>query len=271
MPAVKRTRLTRSARPELAVALNGALIGHVYRSANRRLVLRYDDDWRTRAGAFPLSLSMNLDQREHGHRATSTFLSGLLPDDPNVVEYWARLHGVSRYDIVTLLAHVGEDCAGAVQLVRPEEIDRVLGASSVADAATSIEWLSTNDVAELLTSLRRNPAAGRSSGAQGQFSLAGAQPKTTLYRDGGRCGISKGRVPRTHILKPPVLDLEDLAYNEHFCLHLARELGMSAAFSTVQVFGDEIAIVLERYDRARSRGIVHRIHRARRGSDRRVP
>src|ERR1700733_4964619 len=158
MPTVKRTRLTRSARPELAVLVDGVLIGHAFRSANRRLVLRYDDDWRTRAGVFPLSLSMPLEEREHGHRATSAFLSGLLPDDPNVVAYWARLHGVSRYDVVRLLAHVGEDCAGAVQLVRPEDVDRVLGASSAGDAATSIEWLSTNDVAELLASLRRNPA-----------------------------------------------------------------------------------------------------------------
>ncbi|HTE45857.1 MAG TPA: type II toxin-antitoxin system HipA family toxin [Gemmatimonadaceae bacterium] len=260
MPAVKRTRLTRSARPELAVVLHGTLIGHVYRSANRRLVLSYDDGWRTRAGAFPLSLSMPLDAREHGHQATFAFLSGLLPDDPKVVEYWARLHGVSRNDVVKLLAFVGEDCAGAVQLVRPEEIDRVLGAATAADAATSIEWLSTHDVAELLASLRRNPAAGRSSAEQGQFSLAGAQPKTTLYYERGRWGIPKGRVPSTHILKPPVLDLEDLAYNEHFCLHLARELGMSAAISTVQLFGDQIAIVVERYDRTRSHGTVRRVH-----------
>jgi serine/threonine-protein kinase HipA len=57
-----------------------------------------------------------------------------------------------------------------------------------------------------------------------------------------------------------VLDLEDLAYNEHFCLHLARELGMAAAFSTVQLFGNEIAIVIKRYDREPSHGTVRRIH-----------
>lgn len=260
MPTAKRTRLTGSARPELAVVLNGTLVGHVYTSANRRLVLRYDEAWRNRADAFPLSLSMPLAQHEHGHRATSAFLTGLLPDDPNVVAYWARLHNLSRFDVVGLLAHVGEDCAGAVQLVRPGEVDRVLGASRAADAATSIEWLSTSDVAELLTSLRRNPAAGRLSDEQGKFSLAGAQPKTTLYAEAGRWGIPKGRVPSTHILKPPVLELEDLAYNEHFCLHLARELGMAAAHSSVRVFGDEIAIVVERYDRTRSNGVVRRIH-----------
>jgi serine/threonine-protein kinase HipA len=240
--------------------LHGELIGHVHQSANRRLAFRYDDAWRSTPGAFPLSLSMPLDSAEHGQRATSAFLWGLLPDDPRVVAYWARLHGVSRNDVVRLLAHVGEDCAGAVQLVPPDQVDRVLGASTAADERTSIEWLSLDDVEQLLTALRRNPAAGRSADDQGQFSLAGAQPKTTLYHERGRWGVPKGRIPSTHILKPPVLDLEDLAYNEHVCLHLAREIGMSAAMSSVQRFGDETAIVLERYDRVRAGGVARRVH-----------
>ncbi len=240
--------------------LHGRLTGHVHQSGNRKLVFRYDDAWRASAGAFALSLSMPLDAAEHGHRATSAFLWGLLPDDPNVVQYWARLHGVSRNDVVKLLAHVGEDCAGAVQLVAPRDVDRVLGASTTSDENSSIEWLSMSDVAELLTALRRNPAEGRSSNEQGQFSLAGAQPKTTLYHEDGRWGVPRGRVPSTHILKPPVLDLEDLAWNEHLCLHLARELGMSAASSAVQQFGDETAIVVERYDRVRIDGVVRRVH-----------
>ncbi|HTR77343.1 MAG TPA: HipA N-terminal domain-containing protein, partial [Gemmatimonadaceae bacterium] len=103
-----------------------------------------------RARAFPLSLSIPLAAREHGHRATSAFLSGLLPDDPNVVESWARLHGVSGYDIVALLAHVGEDCAGAVQLVRPADVDRVLGASGAAvGAITGDHWRAAARAVEL--------------------------------------------------------------------------------------------------------------------------
>jgi serine/threonine-protein kinase HipA len=260
MAIAKRTRLTRSARPVLAVILHAELAGHVYRSTNRRLVFRYDDAWPAKVGAFPLSLSMPLESMDHGHQATSAFLWGLLPDDPKVVEYWARLHGVSRSDVVGMLAHVGEDCAGAVQLVPPERVEQVLGAPTAADEKTSIEWLSVDDIAALLAELRRNPAAGRSTDEQGQFSLAGAQPKTTLYYDRGRWGVPKGRVPSTHIFKPPVLDLEDLAYNEHFCLHLARELGMSAAMSKVQRFGDETAIVVERYDRVRAGGVTTRVH-----------
>ena len=147
MPNAKRSRLTRSARPELAVVLHGALTGHVHQSANRKLVFRYDDAWRTSASAFPLSHSMPLDKAEHGHRATSAFLWGLLPDDPKVVEYWARLHGVSRSNVVKLLAHVGEDCAGAVQLAPPDLVDRLLGMSTASDTTRLVEWLSTDDVA----------------------------------------------------------------------------------------------------------------------------
>ena len=38
----------------------------------------------------------------------------------------------------------------------------------------------------------------------GQFSLAGAQPKTALLFDGARWGVPSGRMATTHILKPPI-------------------------------------------------------------------
>jgi serine/threonine-protein kinase HipA len=261
MALAPRRRLTRSAKPRLAVVLHGTVAGHVFAVANRRLVFRYDEGWRASSAAFPLSLSTPLSIEEHGHRATSAFLWGLLPDNPDVLAYWGRLHSVAPTNVVELLSHVGEDCAGAVQLVPPENLDRVLGQPTPTDETTLVEWLTKRAVAELLGRLRRNPAAGRANAEQGQFSLAGAQPKTALYQtDHGRLGIPRGRVPSNLILKPPVLDLDDLAYNEHFCLHLARELGLPAATSTVRQFGDETAIVVERYDRVRIRGVLSRVH-----------
>ena len=253
-------RLTASSRPVLAVLLHGTLAGHVYRSASRRLVFAYEPAWRTQPGAFPLSLSLPLRAEEHGHAATSAFLWGLLPDDPRVINFWARQHGISRTDVTALLAHVGEDCAGAVQVVPPHRVHDPHGATTEADQQRSVEWLSRADVAQLLTALRHNPGAGRSSSEQGQFSLAGAQPKTTLYYANGKWGVPKGGVPSTHILKPPVLDLAHLAYNEHACLQLVRELGLPAALSSVQHFEAETAIVVERFDRIRTNGVVSRVH-----------
>jgi serine/threonine-protein kinase HipA len=49
------------------------------------------------------------------------------------------------------------------------------------------------------------------------------------------------------------------AENEHFSLRLARSAGLIVPNSTVQHFGDEIAIVVERYDRVRSGGRWSRI------------
>ena len=86
----------------------------------------------------------------------------------------------------------------------------------------------------------------------GQFSLAGAQPKTALLLEGKRWGIPSGRTPTTYILKPPSGDFDGHAENEHFCLALARAVGLPAAGSEVRRFDGEVAIVIERYDRLRT-------------------
>jgi hypothetical protein len=41
--------------------------------------------------------------------------------------------------------------------------------------------------------------------------------------------------------------------NEHYCLQLARALGLTVPDSRVQRFEDEIAMVVDRYDRIRAR------------------
>src|SRR5262249_49522065 len=64
----------------------------------------------------------------------------------------------------------------------------------------------------------------------------------------------------THILKPPTGQLAGHVENEHLCLVLARALGLPAAHSQVMRFGDEIAIVIERYDRIQRGNAVVRVH-----------
>jgi serine/threonine-protein kinase HipA len=162
---------------------------------------------------------------------------------------------VSARSAFALMANVGEDCAGAVQFVRPDR------APALRDSKRKeVQWLTASDVEERLHALRADHAAWRAAKDTGQFSLAGAQPKTALLRDGGRWGIPAGRVPTTHIMKPPNAQLDGLPENEHLCLELARVLGLPTAASRVMRFGDELAIVIERYDRVRTpRGWV-RVH-----------
>jgi serine/threonine-protein kinase HipA len=97
--------------------------------------------------------------------------------------------------------------------------------------------------------LQSDASAGRSPHDTGQFSLAGAQPKTALCFDGQRWGVPSGREPTTHILKPQSGEFDGHAENEHLCLALARSLGLPVARSEVRQFEDVTAIVIERYDR----------------------
>lgn len=90
---------------------------------------------------------------------------------------------------------------------------------------------------------------GGLAGDAGQLSLAGAQPKTALLFDGQRWGVPSGRTATSHILKPALPNLEGHVENEHVCLNLARAFGMPAARSEARMFGDQQAIVVERYDR----------------------
>jgi serine/threonine-protein kinase HipA len=108
--------------------------------------------------------------------------------------------------------------------------------------------------------LRADHAAWRLPRDTGQFSLAGAQPKTALLFQNGRWGIPSGRLPTTHILKPPTGRFDGHAENEHICLMLARNLGLPTAQSKVMRFKDEIAIVIERYDRQQKGNDIVRVH-----------
>jgi serine/threonine-protein kinase HipA len=108
--------------------------------------------------------------------------------------------------------------------------------------------------------LRADHSAWRAASDTGQFSLAGAQPKTALLFERRRWGVPSGRIPTTHILKPPTGEWDGHAENEHFSLQLARSLGLIVSNSNVLRFQNEIAIVVERYDRARGGNRWLRIH-----------
>lgn len=231
---------------ELAVLLYGTRIGKLSCDRNGKLGFAYADKSRTARQAVPLSLSLPLVRRVHGHDAVDPFLWGLLPDNENVLMRWGREFQVSSRNPFALLAHVGEDCAGAVQIVAMDRADKIEGPGPI-----QVDWLSKTAVADRLHALREDETAWSRADDEGRFSLAGAQPKIALFHDGKRWGIPIGRTPTTHILKPPTGVLDGQIENEHFCLRLARSLGMPVASSSIVSFGTESAIVVERYDRVR--------------------
>src|SRR5580658_1423257 len=240
---------------QLIALLDGREVGTVHYK-DSRLSFAYSETWRGDPNAYPLSLSMPLGSAAHGHSRIEAFLWGLLPDNDRVLQNWGKRFQVSPKNVFRLISHVGEDCAGAVQFVSPERLETLIA----EPVAREIQWLTEEDVADRLRTLRADHSAWRVASDTGQFSLAGAQPKTALLFERRRWGVPSGRIPTTHILKPPTGEWDGHAENEHFSLQLARSLGLIVPNSSVLRFQDEIAIVVERYDRARPGNRWVRIH-----------
>lgn len=243
---------------KLTVCLEGQVAGLIEASAARvRFV--YADSWLTTPGAYPLSHSLSLQPAPIAGKAVINFLWGLLPDNPRTLDAWGRQFHVSARNPVALLAHVGEDCAGAVQFVSEDRLDEVLDA---ANKPARVEWLDTADLERRVRHLTQDAGATRETADEGQFSLSGVQAKTAFHFDAQRkrWGVPHGRTPTTHILKPVANGFDGFAENEHFCLALAHRIGLAAASSEWQLIGGIPTLVAERYDRVYSAGRWHRIH-----------
>lgn len=214
----------------------------------------YEESWRTDLASTPLSLSMPLAGASYTNRVVDVYLRGLLPDNEAVLERWGREFGASVASPVGLLAHVGEDIPGAMQIVRPDRLEAVL------TGRDRVEWMDDEDVAALLRGVRSDQTAWHGSDGEGRWSLAGMQAKIALLHADGRWGRPYGRRPTTHILKPAIAGLNDHDLNEHLCLSAASALGLRAAFTEVVEFAGERAIVVERYDRITRGRTVTRVH-----------
>ena len=239
----------------LVAVANGQLVGELTRDARGRLRFTYDATWSGADTAYPLSLAMPLAAAEHGHDRIEPWIWGLLPDNENVLARWARRFQVSARSAFSLLSATGEDCPGAVQFARPERAGGLL-----ASGPHEVDWLTIANVEARLRTLRNDNSAWRLEDDVGQFSLAGAQAKTALLVENSRWGIPRGLTPTTHILKPPIPGFPGHCENEHICLAVAGALGIPVARSRVCRFGEETAIVVERYDRMKTEGRLARLH-----------
>ncbi len=232
-------------RQRLRVYLDGIPVGEVEQGAGS-LSFTYDEEYRGDPDATPLSLSMPLQTPRHGNKPVRAFLDGLLPDSQPARERWARQYGVSANNPFGLLAHVGRDAAGAVQVVP-------LGGPSDDAAARhgDIEWLSGDDVATLPRALAEHRADWYPGRRGGRWSLAGAQPKIALFIDErtGRWGIPRDSTPTNAIVKLAIEGYATHHLNEAMCLRAAARAGLLAARVDLVEAADVPAVLVHRFDR----------------------
>lgn len=188
-----------------------------------------------------ISLSLPRDRERFDPAESRPFFEGLLPEGA-IRERLASRFKLATSDSYGLLAKLGGDCAGALQIA---EAGRTL-------ESPSVRWLDESQLDTLVHELARNPLGMTAADEHLRLSLAGVQHKAVLVRDGaGRFGEPLDGMPSTHILKPEisVSDYPGLARNECFCMRLAMRCGLpSARVELVRAAGHP-CLVVERFDR----------------------
>jgi serine/threonine-protein kinase HipA len=237
----------------LIVIAGSLAVGTLNRLRGGNLHFTYTDEYSSLPDGTPLSVSMPTQTPVHADGVVTPWLWGLLPDNEQVLQRWARRFDLTRITPFTILSTpVGNDCAGAVRFVRQENVE--------VHQPGSVTWLNEDEVASRLRELREDSANWLGTAFTGQFSLAGAQAKTALLHQDGRWGVPSGETPTTHILKPAIAGLDDHDLNEHLCLEAAHRTGLHVVRTSVQQFGSESAIVVRRYDRRGTSDGIQRIH-----------
>ncbi|PRC42799.1 type II toxin-antitoxin system HipA family toxin, partial [Mycobacterium sp. ITM-2017-0098] len=181
--------------------LDGTPVGTVTQSNHGNLSFSYDNAYADQADPTPLSLSLPLLSNRHRDKAVRSYLEGLLPDSEGARQRWGREYNVSPNNPFALLAHVGRDAAGAVQLLPPDD-----DPTDVQSRTGDVQWLSDTDLADLVQDLTTHQSDWDPGKFGGRWSLAGAQPKVALFRDAktGQFGIPRDSTPTTVIVKPAV-------------------------------------------------------------------
>ena len=232
---------------ELRVLIDDSEIGTITQTRTGKLQFAYDDAWRNSPNAIPLSLSMPMTVAEHNDSAISPFLWGLLPDSEPTLERIGKQFNVSPRSPFALLANIGEDLQGAIQIVPADKVAEL-------KLRKGVTLLTRDALARRFIELMRDPAATHFTEDGGKFSLAGAQRKIALYLVNHRWGEPRGRTPSTHILKPSIEGFAGQAQNEMFCIRLAPKLNLPAPPCWVEIFGEIPVVIIQRFDRQRYKG-----------------
>ncbi|WP_048439984.1 type II toxin-antitoxin system HipA family toxin [Caenimonas sp. SL110] len=238
----------------LAVWANGERVATWQAAGRGPAELRYEPSWLASPLGRPLSLSLPLalvgNEPLRGP-VVENYFHNLLPENDNIRRRLAARYAAGSQDPFDLLAAIGRDCVGAIQLlaegISPEGFNRIEGTAMTDD-----------DVARLL----RNAAGTALPGKQDadwdfRISIAGAQEKTALLRHGNRWMAPHGATPTTHILKMPLglvgnmqADMRTSVYNEWLCLRLLDAFGVPVAHAEIVTFADHPAVLaVERFDR----------------------
>ena len=231
--------------------MNGEFVGtwQVHRGAHS---FTYARSWLESEKSRPLSLSLPLTRTlEIKGEVVANYFDNLLPDNERIRERIGRRFKTRTLDAFALLEAIGRDCVGAVQLL-PE------GTTPDGWNRVACEPLTDGQVADALSAVPDGPVARPANEAPPfRISLAGAQEKTAFVLVNGQWCRPLGATPSTHIFKLPLgvianmsrVNMFDSVQNEWLCAQIIGALGLPIAHTEMATFGDQRALIVERFDR----------------------
>ncbi|APW37720.1 toxin HipA [Rhodoferax koreense] len=235
----------------LAVWTNGEHVG-TWSMVNGEHRFQYDEAWLASPATRWLSLSLPFTPENVAHRGAVVlnFFENLLPDSDAIRQRMQDRFATGSNAPFDLLAAVGRDCVGAIQLLplgqAPVGFDRI-EAKTLRDIG--VEQAIHNAVAG-------GRVLGQFDDDDFRFSIAGAQEKTALLWHEGAWCRPLGATPTTHIFKLPLglvgnmrADMQTSVENEWLCARLIAQLGLPVADCEIARFGEQKVLVVERFDR----------------------
>ena len=239
-------------RHQLSVFDANIHIGMVtYEPLDERFSFEYANEWRDFDGAYPLSPHFPLAGGDTAQGSVRRFIENLLPEG-RALDIVSLTHQVARNNVFGLIRELGRETAGALSFLPEGELPEA--------QPTTRREITRDELARRIAGRAQLPFSvwdGRV-----RMSIAGYQDKLSVYIDDeGRLFLVEGQLASTHILKPePAQDnLPMLVANEHYCMGLAKRLGLPVANTTL-MRAPEPVLVVERFDRVKSAGRVRRIH-----------
>lgn len=233
-------------------------IGKLSGEPNSNATFQYDSSYLNNQNAVPLSMSLPLTDGPYGDVLTRNFFNNLLQERDAPLDRIMEREGITREDIIGLLYHLGQDCAGAISVL-PE------GAPATkvpGDLITDYQALSKEELNDIIVALyNREPLPNE---LQDPSPLAGVQSKISLtLLPNQQFALPKQGTgaPTTHILKVPDRNHRSDAQLEVTTLRLARVCGMNVVDAGLEMSNDLEAICVPRFDRRFDQdGRIVRLH-----------
>lgn len=237
-----------------------ATLGH--EPLNDRWSLTYEPAWIADAQAFPLSPVLPFEPPAEGYAMGTVrrFVENLLPEG-RALDISATTYRVSKSNIFALVSALGRETTGAFSFRQPDAAPPALGTVPPREVTREEleQRLATRDEIPFVV-----------WDGKVRMSIAGVQDKLMVYvdrpfKDGGRLFLVEPPLASTHILKPDPgrLAMPHLVVNEHFCMSLARRMGLPVAEVGIYRTPRPV-LVVHRFDRAIVQGaggtMVQRLH-----------